>query len=135
MSLCTCCVCLNHFEGEEPPILMMDRQGNPRVLCPACTALVDAVAGTPDSPEREEAVAALRQMDIKNPAVAFELAQLIDRTDAPLDTESAYESEEELAEAETPEPETVMGSNVSLWLGLGCLGLALILFLLLKFVL
>lgn len=135
MSLCTCCVCLNKFEGEEPPILMMDRQGNPRVLCPACTALVDAVAGTPDSPEREEAVAALRQMDIKNPAVAEELVMLIERTDAPLDPEGGYESEDALAEAETPTPETVTGSNISLYLGLGCLGLALILFLLLKFVL
>ena len=57
-------------------------------------------------------------------------------TEAPTVTDTPTEQPTEApTEAETPEPETVMGSNVSLWLGLGCLGLALILFLLLKFVL
>ena len=96
MSACTCCMCLNTFEGEEPPILMMDRAGNARVLCPDCAAIVDAIAGTPDSPERDAAVATLREMDIKNPTVAFELAKLIDRTDTPLTEEDGYEDAEEL---------------------------------------
>ena len=104
MPVCTCCMCLNKFEGEEPPILMMDRAGNPRVLCPECTAIVDAIAGTPDSPERDAAIATLRDMDIKNPSVAEELIKLVERTDAPLDEADAYESEDELAEQETPEP-------------------------------
>ena len=135
MPICTCCVCLSKFEGEEPPILMMDRAGNPRVLCPHCTELLDAIAGTPDSPERDMAVATLRSMDVKNPTVAFELAKLIDRTDAPLDEENTYESEEELEGEEIPVPVPVGGSNLSLYLGLGCLGIALVLFLLLRFVL
>ena len=135
MPICTCCVCLCKFEGEEPPILMMDHAGNPRVLCPHCAGLLDAIAGTPDSPERDEAVAALRAIDVKNPTVAFELAKLIDRTDAPLDEEDAYESEEELEGEEIPVPVSVGGSNLSLYLGLGCLGIALILFVLLRFVL
>ena len=135
MSVCTCCMCLNKFEGEEPPILMMDRAGNPRVLCPDCTAIVDAIAGTPDSPEREDAITALRGMDIKNPDVAFELGRLIDRTDAPLDEDGAWESEDALAEEEPPVPEVVHGSNLSLYLGLGCIAAALILFLLLKLIL
>lgn len=135
MPVCTCCMCLNKFEGEEPPILMMDHAGNPRVLCPACTGIVDAIAGTPDSPERDAAIATLRGMDIKNPTVAFELAKLIDRTDAPLDEADAWESEEELAEEEPPVPEVVNGSNLSLYLGLGCIAAALILFLLLRFIL
>ena len=135
MSACTCCMCLNNFEGEEPPILMMDRAGNARVLCPDCAAIVDAIAGTPDSPERDEAIATLREMDIKNPAVAFELAKLIDRTDAPLTEEDGYESAEELEGEEIPVPVAVGGSNLSLYLGLGCLAAALVLFLLLRFVL
>lgn len=135
MSVHTCCMCLNKFEGEEPPILMMDHAGNPRVLCPECTALVDAIAGTPDSPTRDEAIAALREMDIKNPTVAIELVRLIERTDAPLEESDAYESEDELAEQEPPIPVAVNGSNLSLYLGLGCIGAALILFLLLKFIL
>ena len=133
MSVCTCCMCLNKFEGEEPPILMMDRAGNPRVLCPDCAAIVDAIAGTPDSPERDAAIEALRDIDVRNPAVAEELIKLVERTDAPLDEADAYESEDELAEQETPEPIAVHGSNVSLYLGLGCIGVALILFLILRF--
>ena len=135
MPNCTCCVCLSKFEGEDAPILMMDPAGNPRVLCPHCADLLDAIAGTPDSPERDEAVAALRAIDVKNPTVAFELAKLIDRTDAPLAEEDAYESEEELEGEEIPVPVPVGGSNLSLYLGLGCLGIALILFVLLRFVL
>ena len=135
MSVCTCCMCLNKFEGEEPPILMMDRMGNPRVLCPDCAAIVDAIAGTPDSPERDTAIATLREMDIKNPTVADELIKLIDRLDAPLEDEDYYESEEALAAAEPPKPIASNGSNVSLYLGLGCIAVALIIYLIVRFLL
>ena len=148
MSVCTCCMCLNKFEGEEPPILMMDRAGNPCVLCPDCTAIVDAIAGTPDSPDRAAAIEALGHMDVKNPAVANELVKLIERTDAPLDDEGedaaaedeAYDEDADLSEDDPldemlPVPEAVNASNLSLYLGLGCLGVALILFLLLRFLL
>ena len=117
----------------------MDRAGNPRVLCPACTEIVDAIAGTPDSPEREEAIETLRGMDIKNPTVAFALARLIDRTDAPLE-DDACDGEDMLLDdasddADFPVPEVVNGSNLSLYLGLGCMAAALVLFLLLRFLL
>ena len=136
MSTCTCCVCLSHFEGEEPPILMMDREGAPLVLCPDCTALMDAIAGTPASPERDEAVAALREIDVKNPAVAAELARLIDGTDAPLSEEDAYEDEDEVAEQETPAPTVVRpASELWLYLGVGFGAVALLLLVLLRFLL
>ena len=136
MSTCTCCVCLSHFEGEEPPILMMDREGEPLVLCPDCAALMDAIAGTPDSPKRDEAIAALREIDVKNPAVATELAHLIDRTDAPLSDENAYEDEDEVAEQETPAPTVVRpASELWLYLGVGFGAAALLLLLFLRFML
>lgn len=136
MPTCTCCVCLSYFEGEEPPILMMDREGEPLVLCPECAALMDAIAGMPDSPEREAAIAALREIDVKNPAVATELSHLIDRTDAPLTEEEAYEDAEEVAEQEIPTPEVVhSASNLWLYLGIGCLAVVLILVLILRFML
>ena len=136
MSACTCCVCLARFEGEEPPILMMNRAGEPLVLCPDCANLLDAIAGTPDSPEREEAVATLSEIDVKNPAVATELSRLVARTDAPLSEENAYEDEEEMAEQETPAPTVVRpASELWLYLGVGFGTVALLLLLFLRFIL
>ena len=133
MATCTCCVCLNKFEGEEPPILMMDREGEALVLCPECTALVEAVAGTPDSPEREAAVEALREMDVKNPSVATELGYLIDRTDAPLTEEDTYDDAEELAEEEPPAPCTCRrASDLYFYLGVGCLAVAFLIYVLIR---
>lgn len=129
----TCCVCLKDFEGEDAPILMMDPSGTPLVLCPACAELVDAIAGTPDSPERREAVSRLADLEVENPIVAVELSRLVNYEDAPLNTDEGWEDENDLADAETPAP-TVKGggSSLYLYLGLGCLGVALLLYILLK---
>ena len=102
-----CAVCLKDFPGEDAPILMMDPSGNPLVLCPECAALVEAVAGTPDSPERQAAVAALAEIDVENSLVATELSHLVNYLDAPLSEEDGWEEEETVAEEEPPVPETV----------------------------
>ncbi len=129
----TCCVCLKSFEGENAPILMMDPSGSPLVLCPDCTEIVDAIAGTPDSPEREEAVARLAEIDVENPIVAVELSRLVNYEDAPLDSEAGWEDEDDLANAEAPVPAVSRGgSALYLYLGLGCLGAALVLYIILK---
>lgn len=131
----TCAVCLKDFPGEDAPILMIDPSGNPLVLCPECAALVEAIAGTPDTEERRAAVSALAEIDVENPLVANELSRLVTYEDAPLSVADAWEDEEEMAEEETPVPETVTpASNLYLYLGLGCLGLALILFLILRLI-
>lgn len=136
MSTCTCCVCLSHFEGEEPPILMLDREGEALVLCPDCAAILDAIAGTPDSQEREDAIAALRDIDVKNPIVATELSHLIDRTDVPLTEDAAYEEEEDVEAMETPAPIVVnRASDLWLYLGIGCLAVVMVLVVLLRFIL
>ena len=123
----TCCVCLANFEGEEAPILMMDPSGTPLVLCPECAELVDAIAGTPDSPERREALARLAEIDVEDSLVAVELSKLVNYEDAPLDTDEGWENEEELVSAEAPAPTAHGGSALDLDLGLGCLGVALLL--------
>jgi hypothetical protein len=129
----TCCVCLKSFDGEDAPILMMDPSGTPLVLCPECTEIVDAIAGTPDSPERDEAVSRLAEIEVENPIVALELSRLVNHEDAPLDTDEGWEDEEDLAAAETPAPAVKGGgSSLYLYLGLGCLGVALLLYILLK---
>ena len=128
-----CAVCLKEFEGEDAPILMMDPSGNPLVLCPECAALVEAIAGTPDSPERTAAVAALAEIDVEDPLIATELSRLVSYEDAPLSEAEGWEDEEELAEEEPPVPETVMpASNLYLYLALGCIAVALALLLVLR---
>ncbi len=130
----TCCVCLHKFEGEEPPILMIDEQGREMVLCPDCTPLVEAVAGTPDGEERNAAIEAISKIDVKNTLVLEELARLIEREDAPptLEEETLFD---EAAEAPSVPPLiTKSGADLSLWLGLGFLAAALILFVILKVV-
>ena len=128
----TCCVCLEKFEGEDAPILMMDPSGSPLVLCPQCAEIVDAIAGTPDSPEREEAIARLAEIDVTDPLVATELSKLVSYEDAPLE-EEGWENEDDLAEAAPPNPQTSHGgSALYLYLGLGCLAVALVLYILLK---
>ncbi len=130
----TCCVCLHKFEGEEPPILMMDEQGREMVLCPDCAPLVEAVAGTPDGEERNAAIEGLSAIDVKNTLVLEELARLINREDAP----PSLEEEALLLDSEEPPSVppliTKSGADLSLWLGLGCLAAALILFIILKVV-
>lgn len=131
-----CCICLREFEGEEAPILMMDAEGNPLVLCSECEEIVDAIAGTPDSPERDAALAALAELDVADPMVATELSRLIAREDAPLTEEDAYEDEEALLEEAPPAPTAGAGKASSLYfyLGVGCLAAALVLFVILKLV-
>lgn len=133
----TCCVCLKQFEGENAPILMFDGEGEACVLCPDCGAIVDKIAGTPDSPERDAAIAALREIDVESPMIADELVRLVRREDAPLGEEDAYEAEEEVEELPEAAPVAVSDrySNLSLYLALGCLGAAFILFILLRYVL
>lgn len=130
----TCCVCLHKFEGEEPPILMMDEQGREMVLCPECAPFVEAVAGTPDGEERNAAIEALSAIDVKNTLVLEELMRLINREDAPptLDEEALLDDGEEAPTV--PPLITKSGADLSLWLGLGCLAAALILFIILKVV-
>ncbi len=130
----TCCVCLHKFEGEEPPILMPDEQGREMVLCPECAALVEAVAGTPDGEERDAAIRQLSALDVKNTLVLEELSRLIDREDAPptlTEDELLLDTEGEPA---VPPLITKSGADLSLWLGLGCLAAALVLFIILKVV-
>ena len=112
---------------------MMDPSGNPLVLCPECAALVEAIAGTPDSPERRAAVSALAEIDVEDSLVATELSRLVTYLDAPLSEEEGWEEEEEVAEEEIPVPEVVTpASNLYLYLALGCIGVALILLLILR---
>ena len=131
----TCCVCLQPFEGEEPPILMMSASGNPLVLCPRCAALVDAIAGTPDSPAREAAVKELADVTNAAPRVEAELLRLVRHEDEPLCEEDGFESEEEVLEEEAPTAPAPApkASSLYLYLGLGCLAAALVLFLILRF--
>lgn len=131
----TCCVCLAQFEGEDAPILMMDPLGNQLLLCPDCAALVDAIAGAPDSEERTAALAELAEIDVESPLVATELSRLINREDAPCDMKDAWEEEEAeaLADAPTPPATQAGGSNLPLYLGIGCLAVAAVLFLILRF--
>ena len=133
----TCCVCLQPFEGEDAPILMMSASGNPLVLCPRCAALVDAIAGTPDSPEREAAVRELADVSHASPRVESVLLRLVRHEDEPLSEEDAFENEEEVLEEDVPTDvaPASTGSNLYLYLGIGCLAAALVLFLLLRFVL
>lgn len=130
----TCCVCLHKFEGEEPPILMLDEQGREMVLCPDCAPLVEAVAGTPDGEERSAAIEGLSAIDVKNTLVLEELMRLINREDAPptLEEEELFSDNEEAPGV--PPLITKSGADLSLWLGLGCLAAALILFIILKVV-
>ena len=129
----TCAVCLKDFPGEDAPILMMDPSGNPLVLCPECATLVEAIAGTPDSPDRRAAVSALAEIDVENALVATELSRLVNHEDAPLSEEDGWEDEGELSEEEAPVPEMAKpASNLYLYLALGCLGVALILLLILR---
>ncbi len=132
----TCCVCLKEFEGEDAPILMFDGEGEACVLCPECAAIVDKIAGTPDSPEREEAITALREIGVESPMIADELVRLVRREDAPLSEEDAFESEEEVEALPVAAPVADnRASNLSLYLALGCLGAAFVLFILLRYVL
>lgn len=129
----TCAVCLKEFSGDDAPILMMDPSGNPLVLCPECAALVEAIAGTPDTEERRAAVSALAEIDVENPLVATELSRLVTYEDAPLSEEEGWEDEEALSEEEIPVSEPLKpASNLYLYLALGCLGAALILLLILR---
>lgn len=133
-----CCVCLKEFPGEDAPILMLSPEGEPLVLCPECAALVDAVAGKPDSPERDEAIRALAEIDVDSPMVATELSRLVMREDAPLTEEDAYddsaESGEESDEALPPPtpPLIPRASRIYFYLGVGCLAAALVLLLVLR---
>ena len=131
----TCCVCLKEFEGEDAPILLVHPSGTPLVLCPECTALVEAVAGTPDSPEREEALEALEalaEMDIKNRLVATELCRLIEGEDAPEEAENGEEAE--ASEEGAPSVPTRTASGLYFYLGCGCLAAALVLYIILRIV-
>ncbi len=135
MSLC--CVCLKEFPGEEEaPILMMDAQGNPLLLCPECASIVDAIAGTPDSPRRDAAILALSEMEVSEPMVADELSRLISREDAPLSEEDGWEDEEAIMEEAPPTVRAVAGkvSSLYFYLGIGCLAAAVILFVILQLV-
>ena len=135
-SMPTCCVCLNKFEGEDAPILMMDGEGEARVLCPECAAILDKIAGTPDSPEREAAVRELYAIIVKDPTVAAELAALIHHEDAPLEEDEAFEEEEEIREMPVAKPTAVnRASNLWLYMGIGCLAAAVLIFILVRFVL
>ncbi len=131
-----CCICLQEFLGEDAPILMMDPQGNPLVLCPECAGIVDAIAGKPDSPERDEALLALSELDVSDPMVAKELSRLIAREDLPLSEEDGFEDEEAMADEPVPTVPTVSpkGSSLYLYLGVGCLAVALVLFLILRLI-
>ena len=131
-----CCVCLREFPGEDAPILMMDAQGNPLLLCEECAALLDAIAGTPDSEERDAAIEALSEMDVSDPMVASELSRLIAREDAPLSEEDGGEDEEALAEETPPAMPAASGKASSLYfyLGIGCLAAAAVLFIILQLV-
>ncbi len=75
----TCCICLNLFEGEDPPILAMSGYGRAMVLCPECAALVERVAGTEDSLDRDEAIEELSSFNINNRIVRDTLVSLISR--------------------------------------------------------
>lgn len=128
-----CAVCLKEFPGEDAPILMMDPSGNPLVLCPECAALVEAIAGTPDSPERSAAISALAEIDVEDPLVATELSRLVSYEDAPLSEAEGWEDGEELAEEEPPVPDVVTpASNLYLYLALGCIAVAFVLLLVLR---
>ena len=129
----TCCVCLNKFEGEDAPILMMDAEGEARVLCPECAAIVDKIAGTPDSPERDAAVNELYAIGVKDPTVAEELAALIHHEDAPLSEEDTYAEEDEVLDMPVAVPKVVNKmADLWLYLGLGCLAAAFVIFVLLR---
>ncbi len=131
----TCCVCLRSFEDENAPILMFDGAGEACVLCPECAVIVDKIAGTPDSPERDEAIAALREIEVESPMIADELVRLVRHEDAPLSVEDAFETEEEVEEQPVVAPlASNRASNLSLYLALGCLGAAFVLFILLQYV-
>lgn len=130
----TCCVCLHKFEGEEPPILTVDEQGRELVLCPDCAPLVEAVAGTPDGEERTAAIEGLSAIDVKNTLVLEELARLINREDAPPTLEEDALLLDNEAAPSVPPLITKSGADLSLWLGLGFLAAALILFIILKVV-
>ncbi len=134
----TCCACLNKFDGEKPPILMMGEYGTPKVLCPDCAALVDAIAGQPDSEERTAAVDKLCTVNVRDPEVAEELARLIHHEEEPAPAE-ADEAEVDAADMEPEatdepfdaeidkEPEIEKtGSFFYLSLALGFLAVALI---------
>ena len=136
-----CCVCLKEFDGENAPILMLEPDGTPLVLCPDCAALVEKIAGKPASPERTEAVRALAEIDVDSPMVATELSRLVAGEDAPLDENDAWEEDENgepIAEEEAAPPPTPplvpRASRLYLYLGLGCLAAALVLFVILKLV-
>ena len=133
--MATCCVCLQKFSGEEPPILMMNGEGEAMVLCPECAALLDKIAGTEDSEERTRAVEELLEINVQNPLVAAELSRLIRHEDAPLSEADAFLDESEVEEAPIAVPTAVSrASNLWFYLGVGCLAAALVIFLLLRFV-
>ena len=131
-----CCVCLQEFSGEDAPILMMDATGHPLVLCPSCEGLLDAIAGKPDSPERDRAIEALSELDVADPMVATELSRIISGEDTPLTEEDGWEDEEAVLKEAPPTATPIAGKASSLYfyLGVGCLAVAMLLFIILKIV-
>ncbi len=139
----TCCICSKRFEGDAPPIFMINELGEPLVLCPACTERVLAISDTPDSPAREAAAEALSDL-VSNPAVAAELSRIVRRESAGLTEEEATEElpdapadmapDEELPDdAVAPVPPPAPASPFFLYGGLGLLALAVVLGLILRF--
>lgn len=115
----TCCICDAALPEGEAPILTFDGQGREKPLCPVCAARAEALSGE-DPVARQEAVKAFSAYEIHDPSVLRALAALCHPDDLPEETPAV---ESALPKRALPAP------NLSLWLGLGCMALALILYL------
>lgn len=75
----TCAICRNRFEAESPAVLFVSAYGTKRVLCSSCEDLLDRATAEEDTPEKGEALEALRTLasNIKDPTVIETLTAIL----------------------------------------------------------
>ena len=75
----TCAICRNRFEAESPAVLFISAYGAKRVLCSSCENLLDRATSDTETPEKAEALKALRTLStsIKDPEALETLGSIL----------------------------------------------------------
>lgn len=119
--MATCCICGETLPEGDAPILTFDGQGREKPLCPICAAHAEALSGE-DPEAKEAAIRAFSSADIRDPSVLRALAALCRSGEVPEEPPGGL-----------PVPKRALPApNLSLWLGLGCMALALLLYLIIQ---
>ena len=108
----TCAICRTRFEAESPAVLFVSAYGSKRVLCASCEELLDRATVEENTPDKEDARAALNALaaGIKDPNVLETLGEiLLGEVDenAPTEEEEA-EMEAVFEEIKKEEEETAL---------------------------